>query len=130
MLTYETWTAAYLARNNNFVRGKCQTAVKEMCAAFPELRPARGFVTCYWGEDQHWWCVTPNGDIVDPTATQFGGTVMYEELDMSNPRHRDRVPIGKCAYCGALTFARSYSQDFCEVSHATAFADALNQELR
>ena len=66
-------------------RGKC----KEMCQALIEkdttLRLVRGHYFCpVWNTDeQHWWCVKPDGSIVDPTAKQFGskGHGIYTEFD-------------------------------------------------
>lgn len=64
---YARWIETYVQAHNCYVRGLCVSAVKEMIAAFPELKPDLGFVG--WGE--HAWCVAPDGEIVDPTASQF-----------------------------------------------------------
>lgn len=101
-MTYAEWIAAFVERSKGFTRGKCATATREMVAAFPELRRAGGFAHVIWGRDQHWWCVAPDGSIVDPTASQFGlaGVFQYEELDFNDPATRARVPTGHCMDCG------------------------------
>lgn len=53
-------------------------------AADPTLRLVRGFYDCpYWGREQHWWTVRPDGSIHDPTAAQFPseGAGVYTEFD-------------------------------------------------
>lgn len=95
---YQRWIARYLAR---FTRpeatlGRCHEAAHELARAFPELRVVRGHVHCGWGKRGHWWTVTPDGEIVDPTAAQFTcGIDAYEEY-----RPGDDVRIGVCANCG------------------------------
>lgn len=119
-MTYADWIAAYVARHNGFVRGKCAQAVEMMVAAFPELRRAGGFAHVSWGRDQHWWCVAPDGLIVDPTVQQFGppGTpIRYEELDLNDPATRARVPTGKCMDCGGDVYG---GDTFCSTECAAA----------
>lgn len=99
---YQEWIDAYVARHEGFVRGKCAEATTEMVAAFPELRRACGFVATVWGDDQHWWCVTSTGEIVDPTRAQFPAVFGYEEVDPAHP-HR-KIPTGTCANCGGDAF--------------------------
>jgi hypothetical protein len=107
---YIAWMNAYVAKHQ-YVRGKCDSATKEMCEAFPELRRAAGFVYCTWGRDQHWWCVTPDGLIVDPTATQFECVYEYEEIDLSDPEQTKRIPTGCCHDCGEDVYEGA---DFCD----------------
>ena len=101
---YVEWIAAYVEREKNFVRGKCADAVKEMVAAFPELTPAAGFVETTWGTDQHHWCVTATGEVVDPTAAQFPIVFSYEALDLNDPAALARIPTGPCMDCGGPVF--------------------------
>ncbi len=111
-MTYAEWIAAYVAKHDGFVRGKCKKATEEMIATFPELRKAAGFVYCRWGRDQHWWCVDPDGTIVDPTAAQFQGYIYgYKELDFADPEDVDSIPIGKCANCGGPIYRTSERTD-------------------
>ncbi len=107
---YAEWIAAYVAKNNDFVRGKCQEACTEMRLQFPELRAAAGFAHVTWGRDQHWWCVTPAGEIVDPTKAQFeyGVVLQYEELDLDDPETRRIVPTGVCPNCSGECYEGAY----------------------
>lgn len=117
---YAEWIKAYVAKNNDFVRGKCQDACSEMRLQFPELRAAAGFAHVTWGRDQHWWCVAPDGTIVDPTKSQFefGVVLQYEELDLNDPATRARVPTGKCPNCGGECYnGDSLCSERCERSY-------------
>lgn len=74
-------------------RGRCEEMSRELCRQDPTLRLVRGHYICpMWGEQSHWWCVTLDGTIVDPTARQFPskGTGKYIEWD----------GIIACAECG------------------------------
>lgn len=108
---YERWINAFETEHDNFVRGKCAEATASMVIAFPELRRACGFAHTAWGEDQHWWCVAPDGKIVDPTKGQFPYVSQYEEVDLADP-HRP-IPTGKCMDCGAPVFATTFCNDAC-----------------
>lgn len=125
---YDRWIQAYVARYNGFVRGKCQPATLEMQAAFPELRIAAGFAHVSWGRDQHFWCVAPDGSVVDPTAAQFQLPIHYEELDLNDPKTRELVPIGKCMNCGEETYVASLSADMCSQKCADDFVAYLQKE--
>jgi hypothetical protein len=127
-MTYSEWIAAYLKRNNDFVRGKCKEACEEMVKAFPELRIAAGFAHVTWGRDQHFWCVAPDGTIVDPTKSQFqfGVVLNYEELDLNDPATQDRVPIGKCCNCGEETYNSSLSSEICSQRCHDSYVAYLN----
>ena len=112
---YHTWINAYVASQpNGFVRGKCDEATKLMVDAFPELRRVAGFAHVWWGRDQHWWCLAPDGTIVDPTASQFpGGLADYEELDLE--KDRERIPTGVCMHCGEEVYGgKLFCGDACE----------------
>ena len=62
--------------------------------AAPTLTLVRGHYYCpVWNiEEPHWWCVKPDGTIVDPTALQFGskGLGIYTPFDGIVP----------CSECG------------------------------
>lgn len=80
------------------VRGMCCDYSLAMSRAFPELRVAKGwYIDLFCVPHQHWWCVTPDGIIVDPTVAQFlmGGT--YKE-------YTGEEPTSRCLNCGALIF--------------------------
>lgn len=125
---YDEWIRGYYERHGGFVRGKCQKAVEEMKAAFPELRIVAGFAHVSWGRDQHWWCIAPDGTVVDPTAAQFPLPIRYEELDLNDPKTRERVPISKCMNCGKETYTSSLSADMCSQTCADDFVAFLQKE--
>lgn len=85
METYERWITTHVRGN---VRGRCGAWTRRMQQTFPELRRAGGLVAPadrppYAGVhlvQQHWWLLTPAGDVVDPTARQFGWPPMYIEF--------------------------------------------------
>ncbi|HNV67896.1 MAG TPA: hypothetical protein PKN60_12325, partial [Bacteroidales bacterium] len=54
-------------------RGKCKEMSEAAVLEDPTLRLVRGHYWCpLWDRnEQHWWCVKPDGTIVDPTARQF-----------------------------------------------------------
>lgn len=115
---YQAWIDAYVTEHNQFVRGKCKDASTRMAAAFPgELRQAAGFVHVAWGRgrEQHFWCVTTDGEIVDQTALQYAQTTIfeYEELDLEKDRHR--IPTGCCMDCGDDVYGgATFCNDECE----------------
>jgi len=85
---------------------RCEEATKEMVQAFPELRRVGGWVA---GSPmrrprrgaEHWWCVTPDGCIVDPTRAQF----LWAEIYYREKTAEDPEPIGKCLHCGGYCWA-------------------------
>lgn len=91
-----------------------------MAQAFPELKRACGFVDTVWGEDQHWWCKTPDSQIVDPTKSQFPIVFGYEEVDPANP-HR-KIPTGVCMDCGDDAFDyKTFCSERCELKTLAYF---------
>lgn len=54
-------------------RGKCREMSEDACNADPTLTLVRGHYYCpIWNtEEPHWWCVRPDGTIVDPSKAQF-----------------------------------------------------------
>jgi hypothetical protein len=75
--------------------------------------------------DQHWWCATTDGEIVDPTGRQFIGSVVnvrYEELDLNDPATRAKIPTNRCMECGADCYEhRPACSDECEDALHKAF---------
>lgn len=124
------WIVFFESACAYFVRGKCKQAATKMAREFPELRVAAGFA--HWNagreiRDQHWWCVDTDGTIVDPTRAQFTGPVMYEELDVNDPKTRALVPTGRCMDCGRDV----YNHDrFCSRACADATERWLNDTDR
>ena len=66
-------------------RGKCKELSESMVLSNPSLRIVRGFYVCpMWGKQPHWWCISPDGTIVDPSVRQFptaGVGAEYVEFD-------------------------------------------------
>lgn len=123
---YQKWIDGYVTKWKGHVRGHCTAAASEMVAAFPELRKTVGFVLpneaaraelptvemsleerrCVYhptiGLAQHAWCVTPEGEIVDPTVSQFKSVVLiYVEYEEAG---HGPMPAGRCPNCGEITF--------------------------
>lgn len=114
MTNYESWIAEhYPTRESAY--GRCADATEAMQRAFPELRRVRGhFICAAWGERQHWWLVTADGTIVDPTLAQFpsvGFYVPWAEGAME--------PTGKCPNCGEFVYD---SGTVCSDACADAYA--------
>lgn len=117
MSAYAEWIRAYVAAQNNFVRGRCSEATKKMVEAFPELRRVAGFVEVMHPggvyEEQHWWCVAPDGSVVDPTESQFLAVLSREEVYPARP-HRP-IPSGRCMDCGGTVFGGdTFCSEECE----------------
>lgn len=65
-------------------RGKCKEYCEKEIENDPTLKLVRGHYYCpFWGEQAHWWCLAPNGAIIDPTKAQFpsNGIGEYIEFD-------------------------------------------------
>lgn len=93
---YQSWIDAnYPTQESAY--GQCRKAVQKMIEAFSELREVKGHAETDWGQRQHFWCETPEGDVVDPTRKQYpGGRVYaYEEANEDT-----LVVVGPCAHCG------------------------------
>jgi hypothetical protein len=74
-------------------RGKCREMSEELCRQDPTLTLVRGHYHCpAWGEQPHWWCVRPDGTVVDPTARQFPSKGAGEYVPFDG--------IVSCAECG------------------------------
>lgn len=96
---YKKWIETNI-KNDGF--GQCKEATLQMKEFFPELTRIRGHYYCpIWGEREHWWLTTPQGEIVDPTAAQFPskGIGHYEPWNESQ-----QEPTGKCPNCGKYCY--------------------------
>lgn len=85
--------------------GTCASVTTTMRDAFPELVRVRGHYICpIWGPREHWWLKDSDGNVIDPTATQFPsrGTGDYKEWDNSQPE-----PTGRCPNCGGYCYNNS-----------------------
>lgn len=89
--------------------GLCHEAVLDLIELCPELHMVRGQIYMLEASDDdkqpwpHWWCVTNDGEVVDPTRDQFPGSIRYVPWNESlGPPRR------KCLNCGSLSI-----EDFC-----------------
>jgi hypothetical protein len=98
---YEAWIETLVKEHGTALMGQCQVAVRNMVLAFPELRAVAGHSYGVWGKRGHWWLVAPDGEIVDPTISQFPGPIEYEEWVPGS-----EVRVGKCMNCGEEIWER------------------------
>ncbi len=113
-MTYQEWIAEYTS-NTKFLVGRCLHATLEMCKVFPELKRVPGHVLLPARYEEHWWCETPDGKIVDPTADQWE-TAPIEYVPW---KPGTEVVVGKCMDCGATIYGTPDSldgnrQEFCD----------------
>jgi hypothetical protein len=102
--------------------GKCEAITRLMAAAFPELRRVRGHYICQiQGRLPHWWMVTPDGQIIDPTRDQFAsnGEGAYEP-------HEGPEPTGTCLNCGELLYG---DEKFCNADCAQEMKAYLEESV-
>jgi hypothetical protein len=96
----------YISKLSDIV-GRCAEHTLAMQQEFPELSRVAGHYDCpIQGKRPHWWLVTPSGEVVDPTVSQFfsrGAFVEYIPLDESKEQ-----PTGRCFNCGGDAFKYSY----------------------
>jgi hypothetical protein len=97
MNKYDVWINTHYNRETSY--GQCKSAAELMKNEFPELTVTNGFIEdAMWGQREHWWLKTPDGEVVDPTRSQFTCVLSYTEVDGSHPsRNYER---GTCANCG------------------------------
>jgi hypothetical protein len=71
-LSVEEWISKYYP-DSAACTNKCNIAVQELVAAFPELSVQVGFANGV----PHCWAITNDGSIIDPTIKQFKLPVSY-----------------------------------------------------
>ncbi len=56
----------------------CEIAAQELANRYPIFKVKSAHIIDYFeGSWNHFWCESPNGDIVDPTVDQFCPPVQY-----------------------------------------------------
>lgn len=115
---YTAWIESYTAAQpERYVRGKCREATVAMIETYPELRQAAGFVYCTWGREEHFWCMTADGEVIDPTKSQYHHVFRYEEIDLSDPEQVKKIPTGRCMDCGDDTYEdKTFCDERCEAA--------------
>jgi len=120
-MTYQEWIDDRLATEDP--QTKCAEWTNEMARVFPELTRVRGQVALSnLLLRNHWWLVTPDGQTVDPTASQFDSDyfghaqiLAYLPLDESEPE-----PTGKCPNCGGHCYnGETCCSDTCHRAYAS-----------
>lgn len=117
------------------LKGKCRAWSLKAIERFPQLE----LVTGFYGNSEHFWCVEPDGTIVDLTVGQFydgeGDPRKYRVLDPE----ADEIYLGKCMNCGFEIYGlmAEGQQSVCkpadgeqESECARSLSDYYNNELR
>jgi len=107
----------------------CHEAVKTLVALCDDLKPIRGQVVMKAAPDgdvrpwPHWWAVTLEGQVVDPTADQFPSALEYRPHDESLGD-----PTGRCPNCGGLCHDHRYlCSDACERDYAAYLNESVKR---
>lgn len=110
MSEFESWIADHYQTPES-AKLNCMEATESMAAAFPELRRVRGHAMVGLHDRPHWWLVKTDGEIVDPTAHQWGvQPSSYCEIPLDAEE-----PHGKCYECGVELYrSRGAQSYFCE----------------
>ena len=124
---YAEWIRANVSP---YLLGTCAAATLAMAQQFPELMRVRGHYAephPAWGNRQHWWLTTPEGVIIDPTATQFPSNGQGEYLPW---KEGDEEPVGKCAYCSEGIY-KSKTKDgvTCDDTCSKPYAAYINEGI-
>lgn len=135
---YVNWIKQFREEHKSWIeacgssRGLCQGAAHDMAKEFPELRVARGYAVCTSylvpetpDRNQHWWCVTEDNKVVDPTADQFKDLLGYDEYKVEK---HGALPIGKCYNCGCYVY-NNENGGLCSEQCSVDFAAHLNSEM-
>lgn len=80
MSRYDAWIEKFIAEGRE-IHGMCCSTCELMQMDFPELVLHGGYVQTALGTDLHYWLETPDGEIIDPTESQFGGLQLDDYVD-------------------------------------------------
>ena len=105
----------------------CREATEDMISFFPELKRVRGLAHVKEPRGlpptkaPHWWCVSPEGEIIDPTSLQYPlGIERYDPVDETRGE-----PTGKCMECGNISYNK---ETFCSKTCEKNFLNYLNED--
>jgi hypothetical protein len=94
---YAAWIQQHVPSDPS---GMCDDITRQMADAFPELKRVRGHYDAGHKRYSHWWLVTQDGAIVDPTEAQFVNVPgWHDPHDESGPE-----PTGKCPNCSGYVY--------------------------
>ena len=106
---YNQWISRHYSTSLS-ARTKCEEATEQMVNDFPELTRVRGEIEVEEPYNLpptktfHWWCVTGENIIVDPTGHQYPTKILkYIPVDLDKG-----TPTGKCMHCGSITYNHKY----------------------
>lgn len=120
---YRDWIRERGLYDSEKAIGRCADVTAEMVKDFPELVRVRGWYVCpMTGERPHWWCMTADEEVVDPTVSQFPTAGQFAEYRMIAAG--EPVPVGKCMECGGWCYDGSLLP-FCCPDHEEAFRKAV-----
>lgn len=121
---YSDWIKEYLQSHPD-VSGLCKKSSNEMVDKYPELTRVRGTVHLSYADKpiEHWWCIDEDGNIIDPTASQFHFIEKYEERDETQPE-----PVGECLNCGKYVYKELYQ--FCNNTCEKEFVEYLEESVK
>lgn len=129
---YKEWIDQYVAERK-VIAGMCGSATLAMMKSFPELKQVAGYV-CFpdGGRAEHFWCVTPDGKVIDPTASQYQLQAFPDELTYEPWQPGDEVQIGRCMDCGERIYGRPEAlggirEQFCDKDCYKSFSLSLNK---
>ena len=120
---YAAWMRQHVQGD---VTGRCVKWTHRMAEVFPALSLVRGHVLPIGeppptGSPQgyvHWWLVTHDGTIVDPTAAQYPWALQYIPWTEGQDE-----PTGRCAQCGGDAYGwRVCCTPACSLAYAAAIS--------
>lgn len=86
-----------------YTRGMCGKCTEQMTQRFPELKRCSGWAIDACGQMyEHYWCETEDGEIVDPTVSQFLFKIVTYRYFVPG----DVIKVGKCLECGQHIFGK------------------------
>ena len=123
MKQYQQWIETHYPTSKEAM-GQCKKGCEQLKATFPELKITNGFVAIFGDYVTHWWCVTQDGTIIDPTAVQFGVVLYYDEIDDDHPERLYEKK--KCMNCGEYYYQTPDLRHMHTPACEAEFTDYLN----
>ena len=120
---YQDWINQHYPTSLS-TRLKCKVISHRMVTEFPELKVVRGQIEVEEPcglpptKTQHWWCISPEGEVIDPTSHQYPTRILtYQPVDESKGE-----PTGKCMNCGDICYNGS---QFCKRKCELEFMESM-----